>query len=108
MVRNHADEIPSHFAASEAKRKILEAMRNLRNHNSYPSSLIGDSNPTIHAQLPFRHDYKARGNFADFEGLSRLRPFHPLEKYVLLLVSMLIGMEDIAAMLKNPACTSGN
>jgi hypothetical protein len=108
MVRNHADEIPSHFAASETKGKILEAMRNLRNHNSHPSPLIGDSNPAIHLQLPFRHVDKASGNFADFESLSRLCPFHPLEKYILLLVSMLVGMEDIAAMLKNPACTSSN
>ena len=108
MIRNHADEVPTHFAASESKRKILEAMRNFRNHNSHPSSLIGDSSPAIHPQLTFRHGYEARGNLADFERLSRLRPFQSLEEYILLLVSMLVGMEDIAAMLKDPACTSSN
>jgi hypothetical protein len=37
-----------------------------------------------------------------------LRPFYPLKKDVLFRVTMLVGMQNVATIFKNPARNSGN
>ena len=78
-------------------------MRYPRNKHSNSYALVRNRGPANHTELQFGHRFEGRRGLVGVRCSTRLRPLHPLKKNILLCVSVLIGMEDVTTLFKNPA-----
>jgi hypothetical protein len=103
MVRYHANQFSPHFTPSKTKNEILQAMRYPRNEYSDPCALVRNCGSANHTELPLGHRFKGRHDPMGIRHAARLRPLHPLKKNILFCISVLVGVEDVATLLENPA-----
>jgi hypothetical protein len=60
----------------------------------------------IHTEFNLGHRSEGGRDLRDFQGAFRLRPLHSLKENVLFGIPVLVGVQDIAALLENPTCYS--
>lgn len=78
-------------------------MRYPRNKHSNPYALVRNCGSANHTELQLGHRFEGRRGLMGVRRRTRLRPLHPLKKNILLCISVLVGMEDVATLFKNPA-----
>lgn len=73
------------YSPAPAEGEVVKTMIRLRHEHRDAGTMRGVSDGGVHPKFPCRRD-----------------PFDALEKQARLLVTMLIGVEDVAAALENP------
>jgi len=96
MVRDDQRNFAAQLSAAVTIQQIDEAVVVLRNHHDHARAMIGVGEPPLHLEL-FSHWGKMAREISEVDVKFGGIKFHPHQEKIRLVIAMLIGVQNVAA-----------